>query len=398
MPPSVPAITTTPATPFDFRGRLRVTAGYYAIFAVYGLTMAVLGPTLPQLAENTGGSLQAISFLFVARSAGSLIGSLLAGPLFDRLQGHQVLAVFVAVMAAAVAATPSIPLLGGLFAVTLLLGIAQGGLNVGGNALLVWLHRENSGPFMNGLHFFFGIGTFLAPIVVAQSMLATGAVHPAYWFLAGLVLLPIPALLRLRSPRLASTVARPVDANRPDRLLVLLVALFLFCYSGASNCFGGWVYTYALRLELATPVTAAYLTSVYWGSLTAGRLASIPLAMRFRPALLLWIDLIGALISISVILIWGSHPTMIWIGSAGLGLSLASMFPTAVSYAGRRMSVTGQVTAWFSVGASLGSLILPLVVGQLFEVTGPQVLIIVLLVDLLIAVAALAMMLRVKQH
>jgi FHS family Na+ dependent glucose MFS transporter 1 len=396
MPHPAPAIAITPLEKFDLATRLRTTAGYYAIFAVYGLTMAVLGPTLPRLAENTGGTLQAISFLFVARSAGSLIGSLLSGPLFDRLPGHQVLAVFIVMMAVSLAVTPLIPLLWALFVITLLLGLAQGGLNVGGNAMLVWLHRENSGPFMNGLHFFFGIGTFLAPIIVAQSMLATEEIHAAYWFLAVLVLLPVPVLLRLVSPRLEAGPTQGPAQTASSKLLVILVSLFLFCYSGASNCFGGWVYTYALRLDLATPVTAAYLTSVYWGALTAGRLVSIPLAMRFKPALLLWVDLIGSLVSVLVILVWSNNPLVIWIGSAGLGLFLASMFPTAVSYAGRRMAVTGQVTAWFSVGASLGSLVLPLAVGQLFEVSGPQVLIVVLLVDLLIAVGVLAWMLQAR--
>ena len=396
MPQSTPAISIAPLAQSDQRARLKTTAGYYAIFVVYGLSMAVLGPTLPRLAENTGGTIQAISFLFVARSAGSLIGSLLSGPLFDRLQGHQVLAVFIAMMAAGLALTPFISLLWVLFAITLLLGIAQGGLNVGGNALLVWLHRENSGPFMNGLHFFFGVGTFLAPIIVAQSMLLSDRIHPAYWFLAGLVLLPVPALLRMAPPHLESGLTQGPAQTSANTLLVILVSLFLFCYSGASNCFGGWVYTYALRLNLATPVTAAYLTSVYWGALTAGRLISIPLAMRFKPAVLLWVDLLGSLASVALILLWSGHPLAIWIGSAGLGLFLASMFPTTVSYAGRRMAVTGQITAWFSVGASLGSLILPLVVGQLFEISGPQILILVLLVDLLIAVGALAWMLRVR--
>jgi FHS family Na+ dependent glucose MFS transporter 1 len=391
-----PTLSIPPTPQAEFQTRLKTTAGYYALFIVYGLTMAALGPTLPYLAEHTGGTLQAISFLFVARSAGSLLGSLLAGPLFDRLSGHQVLAVFTAMMAISLAFTPFISLLWVLFAVTLIMGLAQGGLNVGGNALLVWLHRENSGPYMNGLHFFFGVGTFLAPLVVAQSILATNEIQASYWILTGLVLLPIPYMLRRVSPRLENHPRAGTAQTGGSRLLVVLVSLFLFCYSGASNCFGGWVYTYALRLELATPVTAAYLTSVYWGALTAGRLISIPLAMRFKPALLLWVDLLGSLASVVLILLWSPDPLAIWVGSAGLGLFLASMFPTAVSYAGQRMAVTGQVTAWFSVGASLGSLVLPLAVGQFFEISGPQVLIVVLLVDLLVAIGALGWMLKAK--
>ena len=55
-----------------------------------------------------------------------------------------------------------------LLLVVLSLGTAQGTLDVGGNTLLMWGHREKIGPFMNGLHFVFGIGAFLSPIIIAQ--------------------------------------------------------------------------------------------------------------------------------------------------------------------------------------------------------------------------------------
>ena len=35
------------------------------------------------------------------------------------------------------------------------------------NPLLVWVHGDEVGPAMNGLHFFFGVGAFLSPIIIA---------------------------------------------------------------------------------------------------------------------------------------------------------------------------------------------------------------------------------------
>lgn len=388
--------------------KLALTAGYYAMFAAFGLTFSVLGPTLPALAELTGSGLQAISFLFVARSAGSLIGSLLAGPLYDRLPEHAVMAAFLAFIALTLFLTPSSALLLALTAVTLLLGFAQGGLNVGGNALLVWVHGQDSAPYMSGLHFFFGAGSSIAPVIVAWSFQA-GGLHWAYWALALLVLLPIPFLLKLPSPKLerettgnhardtAGQRARAEEnsgSSKGTLLLAGLVSLFLFCYSGAANCFGGWIYTYALTLNLADATRAAYLTSTFWVALTIGRLIAIPLAMYIHPARLLWADLAGSLLSLALILGLPQAPWAIWVGSAGLGLSLASMFPITVSMAGRSMAVTGKMAGWFSAGSNLGALILPLLVGQFFEITGPQVLMIVLLADMLLAVAVLAVMLR----
>ena len=68
--------------------------------------LAVLGPTLPALAEQTGAELGEISFLFTARSLGYIVGALLGGRLLDRLRGHPVLALSLGVMALALGIVP----------------------------------------------------------------------------------------------------------------------------------------------------------------------------------------------------------------------------------------------------------------------------------------------------
>ncbi len=72
-----------------------------------------------------------------------------------------------------------------------------------------------------------------------------------------------------------------------------------------------------------------------------------------------------------------------------MGLSIAPMFPTSISLAERRMAITGRVTGWFLVGASLGSMSMPLLIGQLFEPIGPQVVMIIILIDVLLALGVL---------
>jgi FHS family Na+ dependent glucose MFS transporter 1 len=139
-------------------------------------------------------------------------------------------------------------------------------------------------------------------------------------------------------------------------------------------------------LGLADETGAAYLTSAFWGALTAGRLLAIPISARVRPRLILLGDLIGALISLSLILLWPRSPAMLWIGALGMGLSLASIFPTMMSLAEREMHVTGQVTGWFLVGASAGSMSVPWLIGQLFEWQGPRVMVVAIGIDLLAAV------------
>ncbi len=153
------------------------TAGYYGAFLMLGLAAAVLGPTLPGLATQTRTTISQISIVFSARSFGYLLGAFLGGRLFDRFPGHPILAVVLGLMAIIIAAVPFLSSLWFLTLFILPLGIIEGVIEIGGNTLLVWLHKENTGPFMNGLHFFFGIGAFLSPLIAGQVLLHTGEIR-----------------------------------------------------------------------------------------------------------------------------------------------------------------------------------------------------------------------------
>lgn len=387
------------------------TIGYFAVFAAVGLETASLGPTLPGLAAQTRTQLDAISFLFTAHALGYMFGSFLAGRLYDRVPGHPVMAAMLGLMAAMLALIPLIPALWLLTAAWLLLGVSGGALDVGGNTLLVWVHGRQVGPFMNALHFFFGAGSFLAPLIVARAISASGDITWAYWILAILVLPVTLWLLRLASPssRLNtdsghSPQHQPAGqpnarrgAHRPgEQRIVVLVALLLLLYVGAEASFGGWIYTYAVALDLSDAATAAYLTSAFWGALTLGRLLAIPLAARFRPHSILLADLAGCLISMGVLLLWSGSTVATWLGSLGLGLAMASIFPTAIALAERQIPITGRVTGWFLVASSVGAMTLPWLIGQLFESAGPQITMVAIFLDLVAATFVLAALVKAE--
>jgi FHS family Na+ dependent glucose MFS transporter 1 len=119
-----------------------------------------------------------------------------------------------------------------------------------------------------------------------------------------------------------------------------------------------------------------------------GRLLSIPIAARLRPRWILTGDLAGCFIGLGLILLFPESAAMLWAGAVVVGLSMASIFPTMISLAERRMTLTGATTSLFFVGASFGGMFLPWLVGQLFEPVGPQVTMIIIVIDLLVAVVA----------
>jgi MFS transporter, FHS family, Na+ dependent glucose transporter 1 len=373
------------------RARLFETVGYYAAFVALGLASASLGPTLPGLAEHTRSRLAEISSLFVARSLGYLGGSLLGGRLYDRMPGHPVMGTGLLLMAGMMGLAPLTRQLWMLTAAILVLGVAEGALDVGGNTLLVWVYRDKVGPFMNGLHFFFGLGAFLSPLIVAWAMLGGGNIARAYWTLSLLLLPAAFWLLPLSSP-IAPAVSIHASGGQTNARLVALIVAFFFLYTGAEIGFGGWVYSYAVGLGLSSQAVAAYLTSAFWGAFTAGRLLSVPLATRFPPRSVLIVDFIGCLVSLAILLLGSNSLAATFLGTCGVGLSMASIFPAALCLAQGRMRITGRMTGWFLVGASAGGMTLPWLIGQLFESAGPRATMVILLVDMAAAMGILVVL------
>jgi FHS family Na+ dependent glucose MFS transporter 1 len=178
------------------------------------------------------------------------------------------------------------------------------------------------------------------------------------------------------------TQAQERDNTSFPVLPVLLLVILFVLYVGLELGFANWIYTYALTLDLETTITAAYLTSGFWGSFTFGRLLGVWVSTRARSQTILFVDLIGCAVSTIIIMLWKDSSLALWVGSIGLGLSMASIFPTFLMLAGERMQVTGAMTGWFLVGSGAGSMLLPWLIGQIFVLTGPQAMTTVLLVDI----------------
>ncbi len=312
------------------------------------------------------------------------MGSLGVGKILDRAPGHLMLALILTIMAFTLAIVPMISSLWLLTVIIIVLGMAEGGLDVSANLLIVWAHQERANPYMNAMHFFFGVGALLAPVLLARAILVHANVNWAFWILA---IYPLPwAIWLLRLPAPSSPVNSLFVENHQYRWpLVALISLVFVFYIGAEIGFGGWIYTYAVSLDLLNPAGAALLTSFFWGALTFGRLLGIAIASRFNSVVILIGDFIGCMICLSIIYWAPEVTTFVWVGTLGLGLCMASIFPTLLLFADRNMTLSGSVTRWFFVATGLGGMILPYYLGVLMEKFGPVSIISALWVDISLA-------------
>jgi FHS family Na+ dependent glucose MFS transporter 1 len=379
----------------------RQTVGYFALFIYLGLGAAVLGPTLPALAEQVGLPVTEVSGLFLA-GVGFTAGTALASRLFDRMPGHLLLAGAQLFSAALLVVIPLMPSLWLLMLVIAVKSVADGMINTGGNTLLMWTHGDRVGPYMNALHFFFGLGAFVAPFIVAQVVAIPGGYRWAYWILAAVGGLISTRLLTLRGgprpPQHAAGADGGQAARTPVTHPVVLSALaFLFFYVGGEIAFGGWLYTYATELSLASVTSAAYLTSAFWLAFTVGRLLSIPMASRFRPAAIVLTALSGCLLVLAALIALPGSSAVLWAAAVALGFCLAPIYATGFTLAGQSVQLSARVSGVILLGDSLGGLLLPYLVGPVIERFGPRALTYLIFGSLACCALAFLNLLRARQ-
>jgi FHS family Na+ dependent glucose MFS transporter 1 len=144
--------------------------------------------------------------------------------------------------------------------------------------------------------------------------------------------------------------------------------------------FGSLVMTYSVTFLGWSKARGSLLTSVFWGSFAAARGLAIFLAKCLTPPVMIIIDLVIVIFAlIGLVMGAESSDVVMWVCTALLGIGMASIFPTGITWAERYMHVTGKATAVFVGGSALGEMLMPALSGFLFEAKGPMWLLYILL-------------------
>ncbi|NXL18326.1 MFD4A protein, partial [Setophaga kirtlandii] len=148
-------------------------------------------------------------------------------------------------------------------------------------------------------------------------------------------------------------------------------ALVLFMTDGIVGEYSGFVYSYAVEEPLAVVhKVAGYLPSLFWGFITLGRLISIPVSYRMKPATMVFINVVGVLITFLLLLIFSSSVVFLFVGTASLGLFLSSTFPSMLAYTEDILQYKGCATTVLVTGAGIGEMVLQLLVGSIIHDRG----------------------------
>jgi len=342
---------------------------YLFSFVILGVVLGMLGPALEGLRAQVGASVSGISFVFVAQSAGYLVGAVAGGRGFDRGFGHRLLSCALVLMAAGLLLVTQSRTLVALCSAFVVLGLAIGLVEVGSNTLLLWARTPTSPSMINGLHFVFGVGALLSPLLVNRSLSARGTVRLAY-VAAALAAVLAAAIVASRSTPQPVDVTEHARGEEAPRRLVVAVAVFFALYVGIEVGFSGWVATYAQSVGLGGSGTGAALTAVFWAAFTAGRLGAVAITRRVRPVVVLVASCVLATLAAAALIAARGNGTPVWIATVLFALGLSPQFASMLAFASEHLPLTGSATAGFFAAAAVGGLSLPWVIGQLLSGVG----------------------------
>jgi len=298
----------------SLRARVIGTTLYCLAFGQLGFALASLGPVLIELAEQMGLDFAIVGYAFPARSLAYLVGSAIGGPFVDRAPGNRILG---AGLIASGLGTIGIPF---SFHIAILAicvavqGMSMGFMDTAGNVMIVWLHGEKVAPFMQLLHFSFGVGSLLSPLIIEASRQLLDTFKWAFWgmgisfVIVGLIVIFVKSPT---SPHRAEGAIPRKPLTKLEWGLIMYCGTFLFLYVGCEVGMGGYIFTYAVEKMKMTESLADYLTSAYWGSFAVGRLLAVFITIKVSASTMMMSSFIGSAISILLIIIFDDSTTVV---------------------------------------------------------------------------------------
>lgn len=371
----------------------------YATFLLNGMMVLSVGSLLPFIREAKAIDYAFGGLIVSMHSVGNLISSFFAGTLavaVGRKRSILFFNIFYALSYALI-------IFGNhniCFALAFLLtGLARGATS-NFNNLVVNNLAPGKAWIINGLHAMFSVGAFTFPLLLT----ALTAVSPDNWIYACFFMLAMGVLSWLMYLMI------PVDEVKEEKKagdkswgffrepMFLLCTATLFFYLCAEQGVIGWMVTYFEDTGLLSASLSQMMASIQWIMILAGRLTTAYLSTKIHKSKLLRVMGAG-LVVFFVVLITARTTPQIVIGIIGFGYSMAGIYPTTVSFAGRIIQKYSLAWSFILTIAGLGSVIMPSVIGKIAEASGIFMgmcsIVAVVIVDMLLILALTA---RVKQE
>lgn len=156
--------------------------------------------------------------------------------------------------------------------------------------------------------------------------------------------------------------------------IVLLLGLFMLVYVGLEAGYGSWIFTVVVTGVLDfSKSQGTVIQSLFWGTFAFTRLFSVLLALlNVKPSVMMAGNISGSLIAAAIMVSFPHSANAIWLASAVLGMSYASIYPTTITWMSETIDATGVSTSILVTGGILGDISIPALMGALISKVSPD--------------------------
>jgi len=354
--------------------------GLFSVFALFGISMTVIGATLPKIFADFGWSYTTAGAVIAAGSIGYFLSSYLAG-IFLSAMGLRLtvsLALILIFGGLEFFAKTRIPWLNML--IYFIVGIGQGGIELSVDWAVLRMEGPGGGRAMSLMHGAFSIGAFVGPLIIAILISAQ-----MQWTLVyrgiGVLFLAIAIFMQFMPlSALGKDKGHAPGKSRRDLFqhpAYWLGFFALFVYVGVEMGISNWVAEYFVSVFGAPIPTGTFMVSLFWAGLLFGRFG-VPVLQQIikREKILIALSLLMAL-SVFVITIVGflgsgniaGAISGIFVIFSGIGCSI--IYPNVMSIIGDFFPHTqSEAVGFAAMGGGMGGLVFPYVMSNIAAAWG----------------------------
>lgn len=351
----------------------------YLGFISLGLPDTVIGVAWPSVRDAFGRQQADLAWIFFGGGASYFLSGMITGRLLNRYGIGLLLAGSSLLVALSGFGYGTAPLWILFASCSLLHGLGSGAIDAGLNH---YVSQHFSARHMSWLHACYSVGATLGPLIMTAMLVRLNSWRAGYLTVATLLLLL--TLLFTFTQRLWNAPAetgKEQEAVKTTESLSMLEALrgsavwmqiaLFFIYTGLEVTVGQWSFTVLTESRAVSKETAGLWVTLYWASITAGRILFGFVVDRLGIDRLLRFSMLGVVTGLALFA-WNGSALLSAVAMSLTGLGLASIYPCLMTRTPQRL---GNAKAAHAIGfqvsaAMIGAAVFPSVCGWLVQRAG----------------------------
>ncbi|GAE94055.1 sucrose permease [Gracilibacillus boraciitolerans JCM 21714] len=359
--------------------KLQPKTNYYMLlfvifggFLIFGVSENIKGPALPDMQSELSLSAGTLGILLAINAFGFLLACTYTSWLISKIGAKTasiLTFILMAISGVFIYFSTNFPTLVGAY---FILYIGNGMLEIGLAIIAARLFTKNTGTMLNLSHFFYGLGSTVAPIIAAQMMgweVSSTVLgwRGMYMIMLSLSILPIIPVMLSRFPK--QDGIEEEDRTSIKKLtrdpIAWLIVFALTMGVTAELGIAAWLVNYLVKVSEWSIADASGLLSIFFFSFMLARLLLGPVTDKFGYAISIVIFSLFAGI-LSIIPIFSGDQFAILFGIAGFGIG--PIYPTMMALLAKMYTKgTDSAITFTVVLIGIGGVITNLMIGYIIE-------------------------------